>query len=168
MHLSHIDFLLPEPQHAVHRSTEIPRLSNPEEALSHFKKNYPRDRLWQLAVDGALYSPWECAYQARHDAGYDSKLKDKKRPERGWRLYELREPGSLAAFFRGLKRAMQDIEDKTISEQLIKDLHAAVSINVNGEMIEELKPGEFKQRENQFTIYFEKKVSCHNRRVIAH
>lgn len=157
MNFSHRDFLLPEPQHAAHKSTEIPRFSNSQEALSHFKKNYPRDRLWQLAVDGALYSPWECAYQARHDAGYSSELKDKKKPERGWILYELREPGSLAAFFRGLKRAMQDIDDKTISEQLIKELHAAVSINVNGEIIEELKPGEFKQRENQFAIYFEKK-----------
>ncbi|WP_115711750.1 ankyrin repeat domain-containing protein [Legionella sainthelensi] len=157
MSFSHIDFLLPEPQHAAPKSTEIPRLSNPQEALSHFKKNYPRDRLWQLVVDGALYSPWECAYQARHDAGYSSELKDKKRPERGWILYELREPGSLAAFFRGLKKAMQDIDDKTISEQLIKDMHAALSINVKGEIIEELKPGDFKQRENQFTIYFEKK-----------
>ncbi|WP_203456504.1 Fic family protein [Legionella sp. MW5194] len=94
------------------------RPTSAEEALAEFKRNYPKNRLWQLAVDGQLYSSI-----TGHSA-------TKAEPDHGWVEYCQREDNSLNAFFTGLNVALENLENPFISEELILALHAAVTNNV--------------------------------------
>ncbi|MDX1837955.1 hypothetical protein DIZ81_09955 [Legionella taurinensis] len=94
------------------------RPTSAEEALAEFKRNYPRNRLWQLAVDGQLYS------------SITGNSATKAEPDHGWVEYCQREDNSLNAFFTGLNLSLENLENPIISEELILALHATVTNNV--------------------------------------
>ncbi|MGQ3889528.1 hypothetical protein ACQUW5_10910 [Legionella sp. CNM-1927-20] len=83
------------------------RSSSPKDALSEFKTRYPKEQIWQLGVDGIMATK-----------------------EGGWRCYENREPGSLKAFFNGLKHIEEKFDDRKISKKLFFDLHKIVTEDV--------------------------------------
>lgn len=89
------------------------------EALKMFRDNYPKNRLWQLAVDGNLYAKTVGAIAGERNGG-----------ENGWVNYAIREPKSLEAFFPALEVALDNIEDKFISHDLILQLHDFVTKDV--------------------------------------
>lgn len=89
------------------------------ESLKTFRENYPKNRLWQLAVDGNLYAKTVGAIAGELRGG-----------ENGWVDYAGREPNSLNAFFSALDVALDNIDDKSISHDLILQLHDFVTKDV--------------------------------------
>ena len=78
-------------------------------ALTQFYASYPKNRLWQLAVDGQLYAKI---------TGNSREQITKRIDNKGWVDYENREPGSLAAFFSCLNLALADIDDNELNRVL--------------------------------------------------
>lgn len=112
---------------------------SPAEALLAFKEHYPKNRLWQLAVDGELYA----------------KIPSAIYKEKGWINYENREPGSLRSFFSGLNIALDKMDDKQISLDLIKKLHCAVTSDVDATRMNRLVPGEIRSYGYQIDLELE-------------
>lgn len=68
---------------------------------------YPQAELYRLIVDGSMH-----------------------KKENGWLGYEGREPGSLKAALKGLSVAISTLEEKEVTVDLIKKIHAACTQDV--------------------------------------
>ena len=97
-------------------------------ALKQFHLRYPLNEQWRLLVDGIEYANFtsktdENTIALEHDPA-------------GWRQYENREPGSLAAFFSAWQYCLNEIdshpERTPLTSQFILDLHKFVTENVSG------------------------------------
>ncbi|CEG57280.1 Fic family protein [Legionella fallonii] len=113
--------------------------TDPHKALDTFKRLYPRNRVWQLAVDGQYYTR------------VTGNSNEQSRRDKGWLQYERTEPGSLKAFFRGLNQALKNIDDKEISHELIKALHECVTKDVFG-INAGINIGDYRDSEATFAI----------------
>ncbi|CEG56082.1 Fic family protein [Legionella fallonii] len=112
-------------------------------ALARFYASYPKNRLWQLAVDGQLYAKI---------TGNSREQITKRIDNKGWVDYENREHGSLKAFFSCLNVALENIDDTELSSNLIKKLHSCVTQNVEN-MEENSVQGDYRAKEVNFNIY---------------
>ncbi|KTC94471.1 Fic family protein [Legionella erythra] len=110
------------------------------EVLENFKKNYPKNRLWQLAVDGQLYSSMTGHSLVKAD------------PEPGWVRYCERETNSLDAFFATLNVSLDNIEDLTLSEELILALHEGVTRDVHLGMNQRIQRGAYRDSSPHFSF----------------
>jgi len=88
-------------------SSEIKEESNLAKKGLLYLTQYPYQEFYRLVVDGDFHEF-----------------------ERGWVEYEKREEGCLEAVFTGLGMALSNLEDTSISEDLIKRIHAACYNNV--------------------------------------
>ena len=117
---------------------DIPQ-STADQALLQFKSHYPRNRVWQLAVDGKFY--------ARGDGHVMN--------ESGWINYETREPGCLQAIFAGLNKALENIENKKMTLEFIQGVHAAVTADVPYMSKRGLMPGVLREVPNYLFLFFD-------------
>ena len=124
-----------------YESFEITPVST-SEALQTFKDRYPKNRLWQLAVDGNLYAKTVGAIGGERMGG-----------ENGWVNYAKRESNSLQAFFSALDIALNNIEDKFISHELIFQLHDCVTKEVFlGPGTNDLPRGSYREQSPVFDL----------------
>jgi hypothetical protein len=119
------------------------RPTNAQQALSEFYSNYPRNRIWQLAVDGQLYT---------QITGNSKEQIIKKTDNKGWFHYENRERGSLKAFFWGINISLEHIEEKKISLDLINNIHFCVTNAVHG-LEGEIIRGGYRNTEVNLNLY---------------
>lgn len=106
----------------------IPARKTAEEALADFNAQYPSEERWRMLVDALTYanvtnvtSFYSDIYP--HDAT-------------GWTLFENREPGCIAAFFRAWDFCLQEMaanpSHTDITINFIKKLHWLVTKDVHG------------------------------------
>ncbi len=95
--------------------------------------SYPRRELWRLFVDGALQA------------------------SEGFIKYDMREPGALAACFRGLAVGLQHVNNPLLSEKLISDIHAACTQAVefpDSTLTDHFASGQYTRRQRYFKFNY--------------
>lgn len=117
--------------------------TNALDALKTFYSQYPRNRVWQLAVDGQLYT---------QITGNSKEQIIKRTDNKGWFDYENREVGSLKAFFWGVNTGLEHIEEQELSLSLINQIHFCVTNAVQG-LEGEIIRGGYRNKEANFNIY---------------
>lgn len=96
--------------------------------INYTLKDFPQDELYRLFVDA-----------------------DKVKSESGWRRYEAREPGCLAALCKAAEVAwFKDIENKELNEDLIHEIHKNVTTDVKKLNSDDIIPGEFRKNTSGF------------------